>query len=275
MNDDVINDVMQDFEERLKSPALQKIVKQAKGKNANFNIANRYALEVNKALNASLKKYASANDVEMKFDVLSQFFGEGLKREHDLISQVTSIVQTRINKRADVGLKPIKPTFNADKVRGLTKYFTRNPYDADVINELILKRIHEYTDNFAMSVVDDAIHDNAEFHNDAGLKATITRIASPDACEWCANLAGVYDYEDVKETGNPVFMRHRQCTCEVLYSCEKNRYSNVHDKRTEYDTEQVNRMIQYSRATNAEFFSKDAKQRRIDLAKSLEKRLKR
>lgn len=275
MNDDVINDVMQDFEERLKSPALQKIVKQAKGKNANFNIANRYALEVNKSLNASLKKYASSQNVEMKFDILSQFFGEGLKREYDLISQVTSIVQTRINKRADVGLKPIKPTFNADKVRGLTKYFTRNPYDADVINELILKRIHEYTDNFAMSVVDDAIHDNAEFHSDAGLKATITRIASADACEWCANLAGVYDYEDVKETGNPVFMRHRQCTCEVLYSCEKNKYTNVHDKKTQYDTDQVNRMIQYSRATNAEFFSKDAKQRRIDLAKSLEKRLKR
>lgn len=272
---DVIDKIMADYEKRLASPHMRSLARQAKKANANYGAAYRYSIDANNALNASLAKYAKEEDIEMKYDILEAFFGRGMKREYDAITQITESVQNSVNRNGKIGLRAIKPKFNKDKVQGMTKYFTRNVYDADVINDIVLKRIRDYTENFSMSIVDDAIKANAEFQSDNGFKAIITRIASPDACEWCANLAGVYNYDEVKETHNPVFMRHRNCTCEVLYTCERDKHLNVHDKRTEYNSEQVDRMIEYSKKTNAAFYSKSDVQKRKDLAAELEKRIKR
>ena len=38
------------------------------------------------------------------------------------------------------------------------------------------------------------VDSNAKFRTEAGLKATITRIAEADCCPWCDSLAGTYEY---------------------------------------------------------------------------------
>lgn len=268
---DVVDEIVKDFEERAKKdPTLKSLNKVANKKNASYSIAHRYAIQCNDILNASIAKYAHKDDIELKRSVLSRLFGEGLSAEHNLIATITEKIQKQINKEAKIGLKALKPKLNVDRITGLTKHFVGNPYDTDVIDDVLLKRIHDFTENFSLSIVDDSIKDNAELQSNAGLHAVIVRIASADACPWCAELAGVYDYEEVKETGNPVFMRHTNCNCEVTYKCEKDSsYLNVHDKKTRYDTEEMNKRIAYSRASNERFYSQDAKQRRLELHESL------
>ena len=45
----------------------------------------------------------------------------------------------------------------------------------------------------------------------------IVRTAAPECCVWCAKLSGVYDYNEVRDTGNDVFRRHERCRCTVTY----------------------------------------------------------
>ena len=273
---DVVDQIIKDFEERARNdPVLKSLKKTAGKKNASYSIAHRYAVQCNDILNSSIAKYAHKDDIELKREILSKLFGEGLSKEHDMISGVTEAIQKQINKEAKISLKALKPKLDRDRIQGLTKHFVGNPYDTDVIDEVLLKKIHDFTENFSLNVVDDAIKDNAEFQSRAGLHAVIVRIASSDACEWCANLAGVYDYEEVKETGNPVFLRHTRCTCEVTYKCDRDStYLNVHDKKTTYSTEEMQKRIAISRASNERFYSLEEKQKRLELHQALLNRRK-
>ncbi|MCD8021238.1 MAG: hypothetical protein LUF92_17185, partial [Clostridiales bacterium] len=59
--------------------------------------------------------------------------------------------------------------------------------------------------------------ENADFHYQSGLHPKIIRRANSGACKWCLALAGTYNYEDVKNTGNDVFRKHNNCKCSVVY----------------------------------------------------------
>lgn len=92
---------------------------------------------------------------------------------------------------------------------------------------------------FCMSIVDDSVKANADFQYNAGMSPKIIRTTDGKCCEWCNKLAGVYDYEKVKNTGNEVFRRHRNCGCIVAYDPGDGRIQNAHSKewtaREEYD----------------------------------------
>ena len=76
-------------------------------------------------------------------------------------------------------------------------------------------------------MVDDAVKANAEFHYDAGLKPVITRRLGGDACAWCRNLAGSYEYHSEPED---VYRRHERCRCTVEYKPDKKKRQNVWTK---------------------------------------------
>ena len=99
--------------------------------------------------------------------------------------------------------------------------------------KLIQNTMSESITNFTQSVVDDTIRTNAEFHSKLGLKPKIRRTSTGKCCEWCQQVVGVYDYQEVKETNNDVFRRHRYCRCEVDYDPGDGRKQNVHTKRWE------------------------------------------
>ena len=64
----------------------------------------------------------------------------------------------------------------------------------------------------------------------SGLAPKIKRTSTGHCCEWCEKLAGTYNYEDVRDTGNNVFRRHRHCRCTVEFITNGKR-QNVHTKR--------------------------------------------
>lgn len=86
--------------------------------------------------------------------------------------------------------------------------------------------------NFAQTIVDDAVRANADFQYKAGLSPKIIRTSTGKCCKWCDNLAGVYEYEEVSDTGNNVFRRHKHCKCLVEYDGNDGKRTNVHTKKT-------------------------------------------
>ena len=86
--------------------------------------------------------------------------------------------------------------------------------------------------------MDDCVRENADFQYKAGLSPKIERRTVGKCCEWCSKLAGTYEYDDVKDRGNDVFRRHKNCHCIVSYNPGdgSKRRQNVHTGR--WTTEQ-------------------------------------
>ena len=76
--------------------------------------------------------------------------------------------------------------------------------------------------------MDDSIQSNAEFHSRAGLSPKIVRKTdSSNACKWCKNLAGSYDYQDAPAD---IYRRHERCRCTVEYIPNKSKRQDVWSK---------------------------------------------
>ncbi|MCR8969284.1 hypothetical protein [Facklamia sp. 7083-14-GEN3] len=142
-----------------------------------------------------------------------------------LISEVSQEVQTVLNQSAGLGMRGLKPEINQDRIDGIVQRLALEESFDDIkwiLGEPVI--------NFSQSVVDDTIKTNAQFHYDAGLKPKIIRTANANCCDWCDEVAGVYDYKNVMDTGNDVYRRHRYCQCEVNYLPGDGRRQNAHSK---------------------------------------------
>ena len=103
----------------------------------------------------------------------------------------------------------------------------------DETDEMLATNRGEPICNIAQSMYDDFIKANAEFRVRSGLNATITRTSVGHCCEWCARLAGTYNYG---EEPDEVYHRHDRCKCAVTYKCDKV-IQNVHTKKWLNDQE--------------------------------------
>jgi hypothetical protein len=78
--------------------------------------------------------------------------------------------------------------------------------------------IREPIVNNSEAFYDDFIKENAKFRSKAGMKTTLTRIAEAKCCEWCAALAGTYEYGNAPDD---IYRRHEFCRCTVTYQSKK------------------------------------------------------
>ena len=143
------------------------------------------------------------------------------------VTSNTAAIQLQLNERANIGLAAIEPELNMDQIDGIISGITGDHDYLSVIETTI-----DGVENFFEGHVDDFVHDNAEFHMNAGLSPKIERTATGKCCSWCEALLGTYEYSKVRNTGNDVFRRHKNCHCLVLYNPgngAKNR-QNVHTR---------------------------------------------
>jgi hypothetical protein len=99
-----------------------------------------------------------------------------------------------------------------------------------------------YTDNFYQSTVDEAVRANADFQWKAGLEPKVTRLAKYDCCKWCQSLEGTYRYEDVSDSGNDVWRRHKNCKCLIVYAPRKGKAVDVRTRKPVDDEETQKRL---------------------------------
>lgn len=187
------------------------------------------AIGSGKATYADALKYARENGQVMA-EVLQRYLPEVLtngmlfRSEADLVvrrpmeaggervAKAAAEIQQALNDNAGVGIRAIKPELNEDQIDGIiTDICNAESYDLGKDN------LFSQIENFLEGTVDDCVRENADFQAGAGLKPKIVRTAFGKCCDWCSSLAGTYDYEDVKDKGNDVFRRHKNCHCIVSY----------------------------------------------------------
>lgn len=203
------------------------------GAKLTYEDANTFSQEVGDALASAFKRVftpESLPDGRMYYNIADRVVRPMLKGNYDLIADVAEQTQWSLNRAAGINLGVKRPEINADRVQGLVDKVSS--YDDYAQAAWVLQ---EPVVNFSQSVVDGFINENADFQYKAGMQPKIIRKISGNCCEWCAVLAGEYDYPNVPED---VYRRHKYCRCSVMYQPVKGKYQDVHSKRKYVDAHQ-------------------------------------
>lgn len=224
---ELLKAVQDDFKERVKTNAKVKgALKAMKTQKATFKDANSFAEAIGDALAESFKNNIKPEllpDERMYYNIAERVVGKSLENNYNLVAEYSADVQTLLNRKANLGLKGIKPQYNADKAKGII-----NRISSEEKYEDISWLLEEPVANFTQSIVDDTIKTNAEFQYKVGLRAKIIRKSTGHCCDWCEEVAGEYEYPDVPKD---VYRRHRFCRCTVEYDPGNGRRQNVHSRK--------------------------------------------
>ena len=208
-------DIADEFKTKVDSdPVVQKCLRQIKDGKGTYVTANKLAVRVGEDLGKVLKLHEPIDGIS-EWDYVD-LIPKSLGLNHQMIVDECKIVQENMNSKAGLGIKYKEPAFNMDRVNGLITELTDNPEFTN-----ISKSFYDQLVNFCENVVDDSIRDNAGVLFRAGIKTMVIRQAEYNGCQWCQDVAGSYDYNDVKESGNDVWRRHENCRCTIDYITER------------------------------------------------------
>ena len=179
-------------------------------KGAGYKEAHAYALRVGTITGQVLKKYQPEDLSEWNLDDL---IPGTLGLDHNLVSVACVEAQKNLNLQAGVGILPQEPKFDGNRAFGLVEAVKKRGEIGPLFYDQLV--------NFNQNVVDQSIRDNAEVHSNAGLHPKIVRTAEAHCCKYCDDLAGTYEYAEVKATGDPVWTRHDNCRCLIEYVADR------------------------------------------------------
>lgn len=83
-------------------------------------------------------------------------------------------------------------------------------------------------ENVVRSFFDEYEKENAEFRSQSGLAVEVIREEVGDCCDWCADIAGNYDYWDAPKE---VWQRHEHCRCMVITRTTKGTYQDAWSRK--------------------------------------------
>ena len=127
--------------------------------------------------------------------------------------------------------------------------------------EQFTKLLKESVSNIAQSFYDSYIEANVKLRAKAGYKELVIRRQLGKCCEWCAGLAGTYEYGDEPKG---TFQRHENCRCLVTHVDETGVYTDVWSKK-EYNTQREARLAREKEIIK-ENRDKKTKQRKKNVA---------
>ena len=223
----LLEEIRADFTQRISLDAkIRAVYQKILGGGATYADAEDYAYQVGKALSQAFGKILTSEilpDSKLYFNIADRVFRPMLEEDHSVVSSAAVMVQTFLNEKSGIGIKPQTVPVNAERISGIVDKVSNAENFEDVAWVL-----DEPVKNFSMNVVDETIRENVEFQGKAGLSPRIIRKAEGKCCSWCANLEGVYDYPDLPDD---VYRRHERCRCVVEYDPGDGRRQNVHTKK--------------------------------------------
>ena len=190
------------------------LIKEIEAGRGTYEMASEYAARVGDDLAKVLKARAPLVSIE-EWDI-ENLIPKSLGLDHSMVAYACENVQTALNKDAGLGIKFQPPRFDSDRAFGLVKELEDNPEFTN-----IEASFYDQLANFSQNVVDEAIQRNADVITDAGVKAYVVRATEAGACPWCDEVAGIYDYDEVKNGGD-VWRRHENCRCTIEFFTERN-----------------------------------------------------
>lgn len=214
----LIDEVNKAFRTEYKNSAkIKRLLERVNSPGATYDDANAYAQEVGDILKRAFQKHISSDvlpDGKMYYNIADRLLRETLGTNYTLAADAAEKVQRSLNAAANIGMKPIRPAMEEDRLLNLIDKISNEEYYDD-----IRKMIEEALVNYTQSVIDDSVKANAEKQYKAGLSPKIVRKAEPFCCAWCRSMAGTYDYGEILESGDTeVFRRHDSCRCTTTYN---------------------------------------------------------
>ncbi len=226
----LLEEVQGDFRKKFKeSSKIETVYEKIKAGTATYADADEFAIETGEILSQALQEHIYSDalpDGRMYYNIAQRILQPSMENNYNLTADTSMQVQSIINKANGIGIKAVKPELNQDRIDGIVNIVSETENFDDVsymFKEAIV--------NFTQSIVDDAVRANADFQYKAGLSPKIRRTVRGNCCEWCANLAGTYEYKKVSDTGNDVFRRHKYCRCLVEFDDGSGKVQNVHTKK--------------------------------------------
>ena len=224
MNNDEIKDIVPAIFEKIEktfklktkeSKIIKEKLKALKDNRATYEDANDFAIELGDILASAFSENISTKDLpdgKMYYNIAKRLIEPNMIKNYEFVGDYARIVQESLNKQAQISIKAQKAEINQDRIDKLVDKISE--YESFEKGKWLL---NEPIKNFTQAIVDDTIKKNADLHYKAGLRPKIIRREKWNCCDWCKAIAGVYDYQEVKNTGNDVFSRHRHCRCTVDY----------------------------------------------------------
>lgn len=249
----IFEEIEKSFDLKTKeSQIIKDKLKVLKNKKANYKDANEFAVEVGKILAVTFHDKIKTGDLpdgKMYYNIAKRLIEPNMVKNYNLASEYSREVQSQLNRQANISIQAQKADLNQDRIDKIVDKITGyDSYDEGkwLLNEPVI--------NFTQAVVDETVRKNADLHAKAGLSPKIERYTNGKCCDWCDKLAGIYNYEDIKNTGNEVFMRHRHCDCLVIYDPKNgSKRTNVHTHKPVDDSSEKEKRIRL----NEEIIAKD------------------
>lgn len=193
-----------------------------------YEIASEYAERLGKLLSEAINDETGTLSY-MSEEVAREVLYPLLSEDHDLACEAVQAIQQNMYSEIGVGLNPVLPELDTGRIEGLVDKISGY---SDFSEARWL--VDEPIQNFSMSVVDQAVRDNAKKSADAGLTSRIIRKAeSPGIrsrkigrksysyqvpCKWCSALEGSWKYGDEPQDA---YRRHAFCRCQVTFKTGK------------------------------------------------------
>lgn len=208
----ILDKIEKTFHSNLKKAGvIQKEVLE-KARSGTMRSINQYSHKVGKALADAFRSEITSDilpDGTFYYNIAQKTMVPPLKEAHKMVSDVADEIQAVNNEKMGIGLKPIRPPIEMDRVDGLIDVLTSGlsfEDEADYLNEPVKNLVDHFADHH--------MEMNAEFMDNTGLAVIVIRTAESTCCEWCGDRAGVYDgYDEAKD--NEAFARHEGCKCEL------------------------------------------------------------
>lgn len=161
------------------------------------------------------------------FNIAERTVRPVLENNRELVNTAADYVQDSLNKSTGIGIKPVIPAGNTDRIDGIVDKLSNSEL-LDDVKWVLDEPIKNCTQSFA----DDFMKANFETQSRAGLRPRIVRTVAGGCCKWCRDLAGTYDYDNLPDD---VYRRHERCRCLVVFEADRVK-QNVHTKKW-YDKE--------------------------------------
>lgn len=195
--------------------------------------AERLGESLSKALISNLNE-ENLPDGRLYYNIAQRTVTPALQNNYELTNEAAEQIQSTIDSRLGIGLKSIKADFPESRIKGLIDKMTTE----GISLEDALIWLGEPIINNSEAFFDDFIDSNAKFRTEAGLKATITRIAEANCCPWCDSLAGTYEYGSAPDD---IYRRHQYCRCTVTYQTGKKSQNVWSKSQWESSPEEIDR----------------------------------
>lgn len=157
---------------------------------------------------------------KLYYNILQSVVTPMIGNNHEMIMQLSSRVAKAIDAKDGLGLNSVTPLLDRERVEGIYNDVLAGSDLQDSVN-----RLARDTGNVTESFFDDFVKSNADFRFQSGMNPQVIRIlVGSKPCKWCQSLAGIYDYEEVSNTGNDVWKRHLDCHCQIIYKNNRGKY---------------------------------------------------